>query len=161
MWKRKRKAEWLPLYRARNYTGDLTEAEKRRLDAFRMQPTHPSPLWESLPEEVREYIIRIELALYDCNNERALGQAFVLTAIGVTLLFLNYIGCLGTNWSYAGAVLLVLPWIVYRYKWRMIKEAFRPSGAPHNIIEERIREIWELNYIIRNRRAKRDASSEE
>jgi exonuclease I len=31
MWKRKRKAEWLPWYRARNYKGDLTEAEKRQL----------------------------------------------------------------------------------------------------------------------------------
>ena len=41
MWRRKRKAEWLPWYQARSYKGDLTEAEKRELDAFRMQPKHP------------------------------------------------------------------------------------------------------------------------
>jgi exonuclease I len=57
MWKRKRKAEeWLPWYRARNYKGDLTEAEKRQFDAFRMQPKHPAD--HDLPEEVRNYIIR-------------------------------------------------------------------------------------------------------
>ena len=38
MWKRKRKSEWLPWYRAPDYKGDLTEAQKRELDAFRMQP---------------------------------------------------------------------------------------------------------------------------
>ena len=48
MWKRKR--EWLPWYRARNYEGDLTEAEKRQLDAFRMQPSHPAAKFDDLPE---------------------------------------------------------------------------------------------------------------
>jgi exonuclease I len=80
MWKRKRKAEWLPWYRARNYKGDLTEAEKRQLDAFRMQPKHPAAQEDDLPEEVQSYIGRIEMELYDKKQEGAVGQAMFLTS---------------------------------------------------------------------------------
>jgi hypothetical protein len=44
MFRRKKKQpEHLPWYRARNYKGNLTEAEKRQLDFFRMQEKHPLP----------------------------------------------------------------------------------------------------------------------
>ena len=75
MWKRKRKAEWLPWYRARNYKGDLTEAEKRQFDAFRMQPKHPAAQEDDLPEEVQSYIGRIEMELYDKKQEGARGPS--------------------------------------------------------------------------------------
>jgi len=65
--KRKGKPEWLPWYRSRNYKGDMTETEKRQLDAFRAQPKHPATRTEDLPEEVRDYINGIELELYDHN----------------------------------------------------------------------------------------------
>jgi hypothetical protein len=42
MWKRKPKTEWVPWYRAHDYKGDMTETEKRELDAFRMEPKHPA-----------------------------------------------------------------------------------------------------------------------
>jgi hypothetical protein len=166
MWKRKRKAEWLPWYRARNYKGDMTEAEKRQLDAFRMQPTHPAVQWDDLPEEVQKYVSRIEVELYDHKQQQAAGRSLFFCAVGVLLLFLNYKGCLGdpTIWSYVGAVLLlVLPWFVYRYEWNKNAEEFLPSDAPYGVTEERIREEWELNYIVsrrvEQRRAEGDAAS--
>ena len=58
MVKRKRQVEHLPWYRARNYKGDLTETEKRQLDAFRKQPKHPAAEEDDLPEEVRNYSVR-------------------------------------------------------------------------------------------------------
>src|SRR5215213_9302385 len=82
MWNRKRKAEWLPWYRAPNYDGDLTEAEKRELDAFRMQPKHPAARIYELPGEVQSYISKIEIELYDQKQERAAGRALVLSASG-------------------------------------------------------------------------------
>jgi hypothetical protein len=40
--RRKSSSERLPWYRAPDYSGNLTEAEKRQLDAFRMQARHPA-----------------------------------------------------------------------------------------------------------------------
>jgi hypothetical protein len=73
----KHKSEWVPWYRARNYKGNLTEAEKRQFDAFRMQPRHPAATYDDLPEEVQNYIGRIEIELYDKKQEGAAGTAFV------------------------------------------------------------------------------------
>jgi hypothetical protein len=56
MWKRKRKVERLPWYRDRNYKGDMSEDQKRQLDAFRMQPKHPAAEEDDLPAEVQNYI---------------------------------------------------------------------------------------------------------
>jgi hypothetical protein len=171
MWKRKRKAEWLPWYRGPNYKGNMTEAEKFQLDAFRMQPTHPAAQWDALHEEVQSYINKIELELYDKKQEGAAGLALALSAIGAALLYLNYKGCFGppTLWSYIGAgLLLVLPWLFYRHQWNKNADEFMPLGdpsddAPDNATEERFREEWKLNYIVQNRqaerrRAERDAS---
>jgi len=159
MWKRKRKGEPLPWYRAPNYKGNITEAEKRQLDAFRMQPKHPSAQWDDLPEEVRNYIVRIELELYDGKQDAAAGRAFFWSAAGAVLLFLVYKGVLGepTIWRYApAALILIVPWIVYRFEWNKNAEAFRPRNT-----EERIREEWELNYIVDQKtHAESDASSD-
>src|SRR4051812_48997209 len=95
MWKNKRKAEWLPWYRARNYKGDLTEAEKRELDALRMQPKHPAVEANNLPEEVQSYLNKKELELYDKKQDSAAGRALILSAIGAALLYLNYGSCFG------------------------------------------------------------------
>jgi hypothetical protein len=162
---RKRKAEWLPWYRARNYKGDLTEEEKRQLDAFRMQPTHPAARLDDLPEEVRNYIGRIELELYDKKQDGAASRAMFYSAIGAALHFLIYTGFFGapTVWSYAaGVLLLVVPWFIYRYEWKKNAEEFLPSDRsdrPCGVTDEGIRREWELEYLTRNRLAERDASS--
>jgi hypothetical protein len=158
MWKRKPKGEWLPWYRARDYKGDLTEAEKRQLDAFRMQPKHPAACEEDLPEEVREYIGRIELELYDKKQDEAAGYAVFWSVLGAVLLFLIYKGVFGpsTPWSYAAAVFaMVVPWLVYRYQWKKNAEEFLPKVEPRiNVTDEEFRKEWELNHIVRNRQAK-------
>jgi hypothetical protein len=154
----KRKAEWLPWYRARNYKGNLTEAEKRQLDVFRMQPRHPAD--HDLPEEVRRYICNITLELYDRKQDAAAGRAWTWSAIGAALLFGSYMGWFGapTIWLYAlGAWFLVFPWFVYRYEWKKNAEEFLPSDHSHNAIDEGIRQEWELNWLYHNSQEKRDA----
>lgn len=74
MWKRTRKAERVPWYRSRDpkghiITGNIPEAVKRELDAFRMQPKHPAAQEDDLPEEVRDYIGQLEMELYDKKQE--------------------------------------------------------------------------------------------
>jgi hypothetical protein len=88
MWKRKQQ-EWVPWYRARNYKGNLTEAEKRQLDAFRTQPKHPAATFDDLPEEAQGYLSGIRLELYDKKQDGAASRAFVMSAIGAGVLFLN------------------------------------------------------------------------
>ena len=66
---KKKPTERLPWYRARGYKGDITENEKRQLDAFRMQKEHPAASYDSLPKEVRMYMIKIGMELYDKKQE--------------------------------------------------------------------------------------------
>jgi hypothetical protein len=125
-----------------------------------MQPKHPAARAADLPEEVRDYIGRIELELYDKKQESAASQAIFLGAIGAALLFINYKGYFGAPsiWAYAGAVMfLVLACIFYWYQWRKNAEEFLPSDAPCSVTDEAIRQEWELNYLTQSR-AERDAS---
>jgi hypothetical protein len=156
MRKRSHNKEWLPWYRARNYKGNLSEAEKRQLDAFRTQPVHPAARLDQLPEEVQEHIRGIELELYDHKQQEAAGFAFFWSLVVVVLLLLNYLGCVPhtSNWSYpAGALLFVAIWVIYKRKWDQNAEEFRPSGdgAPSRT-NEAFRKEWELNYIDSARR---------
>ena len=136
MWKRKRNEEWLPWYRAPDYKGNLTEAEKRQLDAFRMQEKHPAAAFEDLPEEVQYYIGLMEVELNEKKQELVTVQAFVLAAIGAAGLFLNYKAFFGppTIWSYAGAVgLIILAWVDHRREWKKNAEEYYSQGkAPLN-----------------------------
>ena len=163
MVKRKRQVEHLPWYRARNYKGDLTETEKRQLDAFRKQPKHPAAEEDDLPEEVRNYIGKIELELYDRKQDAIASNAFFSSAIGAALLFLNYKGWLGgpTIWAYVGAgLLLVLPWLYYWYQRGKNADEFLPDDLP-DPTDEGIRREWEVQYIARNRQAERHASGKD
>jgi hypothetical protein len=156
---RKRNAEWVPWYRERKYKGDLTEAEKRELDAFRMQPEHPATSFDDLPEEVQSYISGIELELYDKKQEGAAARAILYSAIGAGLLFLNYKSCFPAPdvWVDLGAVLLLgFTWFGYWRQWRRNAEEFVPTGHSWSPTEEGIRKEWELDYISHSR-AKRSA----
>jgi hypothetical protein len=159
MWK----AEWLPWYRARNYKGNLTEVEKRQLDAFRAQPTHPATLSSDLPEEVQRYITRVELELYDAKQEMAAGRAFFWSTIGALLLMLGFAGVTpSTIWLFeGGALLLVVPWIVYAHEWKTNAEKFLPSDPDiPNPIDEAIRYEWEINYLLNLDRQQREGTSD-
>jgi hypothetical protein len=165
MWKRKPKAEWVPWYRERKYTGDFTEAEKRQLDAFRTQAKHPAATYADLPDEAQKYLSNIELELYDKKQDGVAGQAFLYSAIAGGILFLNYKSCFNAPdapdvWLNLGAVLLVVfAWVRYWWRWRKNAEEFLPAGAPWRSTQEGIRKQWELNYIFYSR--KRLATSDE
>jgi len=157
MRKRRHKKEWLPWYRANDYKGNLSEAEKRQLDGFRTQPAHPAARLDQLPEEVQQYIGLIEIELYDHKQQDAAGFAIFYSLVVVVLLVLNYLGCLphSTVWLYpAGALFLIATWVIYKRKWDRNAEEFLPSGddAPRSRTNEAFRREWELNYIGAARR---------
>jgi hypothetical protein len=152
MWKRKkRKKEWLPWYRARNYKGDLTEAEKRQLDAFRTQSEHPAACLEQLPQEVGDYISRMELELYE-RKEQELGLMYFFVFVGFALPVLNYFDYVDSKWSYVGVALALIGlWHISRYKRKNpdVADFFNPD-APGT--DEEFRKEWEWRYIHAARR---------
>jgi hypothetical protein len=156
IWKRKKqKAEIVPWYRSPGYKGNLTEAEKRKLDAFRMQPKHPAARNEDLPEEVQSYINRLEMEIYDFKQDKTAAQAFGLSLFGCASLYLSYYGLPSSSspWPYAGGLLLlVIPWFVYAYQWRKNAKAFRGVLAT----DEAIRFEWELDHNFYNKRDEDD-----
>ena len=141
---RKSSSERLPWYRAPGYSGNLTEAEKRELDAFRMQAHHPAYQYE-LPEHVELYIAGLQLEAYDLKQERAASGAFTTTLVGAAILYVAHFGAGPSNsiWSYlVGLALIILPWLAYRSEWRKNADANR--FASENILME-----WELHHLAK------------
>ena len=153
-WLRRRQrqssSERLPWYRAPGYSGNLTEAEKRELDAFRIQAHHPA-FEPELPEHVELCITGLQLEVYDLKQERAAVRAIATTLVGAAILYIAHFGAGPSNsiWSYLGGlVLMILPWVVYRSEWR--KNADADRFASEAILEE-----WELEHIANTKAAKR------
>jgi hypothetical protein len=151
---RRRKTERLPWYRVPNFKGNLTEDEKRELDSFRYQAEHegvphPAATFSDLPEEVGQYISKLEVDLYDKIQENLVARCFLLSAVGAFLL-LNYFGWFRPNVETLlfGAALLLVPWVYYPIKWR--KNADQYLGEA----DEAIRAEWELNHIVNKKTAK-------
>lgn len=149
--KRKQSAERLPWYRARDYTGTLTETDKRELDSFRMRENHPAATYESLPPEVQSYISKIELEYYDEKQGALVLPTLVVTAFGGYFLVRYILGYdEGSLWGYGSSIaLLVLPWIYYARAWRKNADEFSPSGF--SATDEAIQREWELEYIVNKR----------
>jgi hypothetical protein len=120
MFGRKKQPEHLPWYRARNYKGNLTETEKRQLDAFRMQEKHPSADYESLPQEVQNYIGALEMENYDKKQEALVLPALVGSGLGAYFLIRCILGYdEGSLFHYAVSIaFLIVPWIWYSIKWK-------------------------------------------
>lgn len=149
--RRKKQPERLPWYRNRNYKGNLTEREKRQLDFFRMQEKHPAATYDSLPQEVQNYIGKLELENYDKKQEALVLPALIGSGFG-GYFFIRYIlgyeegSLVGYGWTIA---LLVLPWIWYAKQWRKNAKEFLPSEGFGRT--EALREEWELEYITNKR----------
>jgi hypothetical protein len=161
-WKRKQDTEWLPWYRVPGFKGKISEAEKRQLDAFRMQKRHPAATMGDLPEEVRLYIVRLELENYDFKQERAVGGPMIAGLLGAASLSVSYFGVhiqpADSIWPYfLGLVLLIVAWSLYRREWKRNADELFPQrrGGP-NLTDENIRKEWELEYLTR--RDQRDGS---
>lgn len=148
----------LPWYRQHDYRGNLTETEKRQLDHLRARPNHPATTSDDLPKEVQDYIGNLEIQLYDMKQETAAGRAIVLSFFGAVSLYTAYFGPPSTTWaSVIGPVLIVAPWLYYRYEWKKNADSFLPEDplTPHNTTDEGILVEWERNYVAQHLR-KRD-----
>lgn len=162
MSERSRKNEWVPWYRAKDYKGTLTEAQKRQLDAFRSLPKHPATMADDLPDDVRAYVSGLEFQVYDLKQDAAAEKALFFSFVGAALLFLHYNGRIeATVWAYGfDALLIVVPWVVYNREWKKNAAAFRPRDpSVPNPTDEGIRQEWELEYLSRaehNRRAEHE-----
>lgn len=163
MWgRRKKNAERLPWYRAPGYKGNLTEAEKRQLDAFRMKEPHPAADFSDLPEEVQSYISRIEMAHYDLKQEGAAAKSLALTVVGAVVLYVSYYGVPPATsiWPYvAGALLVIIPWFYYKVEWNRNAEEFLPTDGP-SPTDEQIKYEWELAYIVHQKMREKHAQEE-
>jgi hypothetical protein len=100
--RKKKRKEPLPWYRARNYNGNLTEAEKRELDSFRHRESeggeHPSASYGDLPEEVQSYLSKIEIEYYDLIQQTLVGRCLLLSGVGLFLL-LNHFGWISLKYD--------------------------------------------------------------
>jgi hypothetical protein len=162
MWWTRRKKEVLPWYRQPTYKGKMTEAEKRRLDAFRMQPNHPAATVDELPEEVQSYINRLEMELYDKKQEMLTGRTVGISAAGAAWLCINYFGPPATTiWTYIFATaLLSVPWLIHQFEWKKNADEFLPEKLEPDALmpsDEGIRAEWELNYTVAASRQERDS----
>lgn len=158
MFRRKKKStEQLPWYRTRDYKGDLTENEKRELDSFRMRKDHPAATYDSLPKEVRMYLSKLELEIYDKTQESLVRGCFVVSVIGVFLFaryFFEY--ARGSLLEYLGSIsLLVAPWIYYLIRRKRNADEFLPPGDFGSRTAEALRMEWELKYIADKRSVER------
>jgi hypothetical protein len=161
-WRRTQKREYLPWYRRLDYKGDLTETEKRELDALRRQKKHPAARYEDLPDEVQHYIAGLELAAYDLKQDKAALKPIACALIGISLLYFHYVGppSLSAFWTWAWALfLLIVPWFVYRREWNKNAQEFMPDylatpGASSPANEALLRE-WEVSHLTRNRSVSR------
>lgn len=157
-WKRKQNTEWLPWYRVPGFKGQVSEVEKRKLDAFRMLDRHPAASYQDLPEEVQTYISRLTVEIYNFKQENAVSGPLLAGALGAAILGVSYFGVhfqpTESIWPYAfGLLLLIVPWFVYRREWQRNADEFLPRDGP-NRIDESIKEEWELDYLFTLRNPK-------
>ena len=149
--RRKQKSERVPWYRESGYTGNFSEEEKQQLDAFRERSEHPAARYENLPDEVQQYIARLEVEAYDLKQRQAVVKPVLLGLIGVAPLYFHYFDGplvpLGLKWALA-LILLIVAWLAYRSEWKKNADRFA-AGANGAILME-----WEVGYVT-DSRAKR------
>ena len=155
---RRKSSDRPPWYRAPDYDGNLTEAEKRELDGFRAQPRHPAFEFSPLPEHVQSYISGLEIEAYDAKQAPPATRAIIFSLAGAALLYLNHYGFTPRDslLDYAfGIALVAVPWIAYKFEWQKNADAFDPAS----ITSDSILKEWELEYITNAKlAAKRRAS---
>lgn len=160
MWVRRmtKKGEWLPWYRQKGYKGDLTEDEKKYLDAFTLMPEHPAASEDSLPEEVRDYIADLEFQLHDTKRDTLYLQALVSMGVGA---YCVYEAALGDAWTGSPLSYLIGFSLIFYTPFYLRKETRRLSnelllktetGGPETTSDVGIRRHWDMMAISRYRR---------
>ena len=150
--RRKMSAEAVPWYRDPKYKGTLTEDEKKKLDAFRSGPRHPSTRYGDLPDEVQRYITGLEFQIYDLKQEKAAAKPILCSLAAIALVYLHYRPLsLSTVWAWMiGLLLMLVPWLAYRHEWNKNAREFMPDN-PASAADEAIRREWEVDYVARHR----------
>jgi hypothetical protein len=151
--------EWVPWYRRKEYTSNITEDEKRYLDSFRLEKKHPAAALEDQPSEVQRYVSELELAVDDKTQEGIARKAFILTGIGAFVIFVAYreIGWNSPLIDYVvGSAFIAFAWISYfreckKNTYRLWIEQ-KGKGVPFDQAEEKLQEYWELDAISRYRK---------
>ena len=152
-WRKKQQEEQTPWYRRRRYTGNLTEDEKRELDALRwsaQQPggKHPAAEYSDLPEEVQSYISKLEIELHDERGTVLMGRVLVASGIGAFIVASYFGRSVPSNHGstlslLGGLVFVVFAWFYYFWEEKKLRNEFWAGGA-----SERIRSEWELEYVV-------------
>jgi hypothetical protein len=162
-WRRKKQREVLPWYRDPGYRGPLTEAQKRELDAFRMQPTHPAARYEDLPDEVQAHIARLEVENYDQKQYQVVTRLIVSNLVGAALVYFYFFGTpnLSNGWLLAwGLGLLIVPWFTYPRQWRKNADEFITdylSEGRDSPANESLKKEWEISHVSRRAISDRNA----
>jgi hypothetical protein len=157
MWWRKQVDPALPWYRRPDYKGQMTEANKRKLDVFRDQDVHPSARFEDLPPEAQGYISRLEIENYDFKQGQAASHMLVGVVLGIAVLLASYFGIdrapATTWWPYLGGItLIILSVVAYRRQWSKTAEEFVPRNPDSpTSTDEQLRQEWELEHLSRLR----------
>lgn len=149
---RKYNGEFLPWYRKPGYRGKMTEKQKQHLDGIRNCEPHPAVKFEQLPTEAQSYINELEMEAYDARQQSLAGRTVLLSVLGAFLVDANFLHLVDVTSLWSATIagpLLVLPWVFYVWKWRRNANEFSPAGWP-NPSDEKLREAWELDYIVRH-----------
>ena len=152
--RKKKKPEPLPWYRASSYKGNLTEDDKRELDSFRFREKahnerHPAASWDDLPEEVTDYVSKLQVELYNKTQDSLFNACLVMSGIG-GFMILTHFGWISSRFDaievfLSGVFLFLTPWVYYPIKWKKTADRFWEDAR------EDIRHEWELGYIMHKR----------
>jgi hypothetical protein len=155
------KKEWVPWYRRRDYSGKMSEEEKRILDDVRKDDNHPATSFDELPGEVQTYIASIEQELYDEIKSSIFLKVvsitlFVLFFIVITFLRQDNFSIYSISFWVLG--LLVVWGSLWREK-RKIEVRFFPEELSQNdsvvfTSDEGIQAAWDVDYLMKSQNTK-------
>ncbi len=151
------KKKFVPWYRQKSYHGNLSEEEKRHLDAFYQLDQHPAVYHGDLPEEASRYINELECELHQERQDSAVTKFFAMIGIGLAVFYVTYngLGWLGNIGYLVGAVIIVFALYQYYQAHSRNSDWFMPKyegdNAPVSLTEEKLFEHWDLDEITRYR----------
>lgn len=146
-----RQADKPAWYRAKTYKGKMTERQKRHLDAVRLQDQHPATSFAMLPEDVQNYISRIELELFDAKKSEIFWSSAVVFVSGAFILYKEFLGsAAASGLSIAmGVLLMIFSALYWSINSRKLSNAFLPDSDWAGPTNEGIRQEWEIEYLSR------------
>lgn len=160
MWKKK-PTEQLPWYRDPGYKGKMAEADKRKLDAIRMQPNHPAVTREDLPEAANSYISDLEMEVHDLHGQMSFSRTIVTSGLGAFLLYASIYGLkpMDDVFTRLGLIaMIIVPWFFFRRDSKKNEQRLLPEERSWFSTDEQLKYHWELDYISK---ARQTQSSEE